>query len=447
MAMKNSVTTEGHTVCDEIAAMRTLASAGLSVHPERCVRLRNRHASCHRCADACTSGAIALEGNAWKLNPRECVACGTCATVCPTCALEACHPRDGELLRAALKSAKLMDGCAVFACSAACDAASCAKCADDDAEAAAGALKLPFVPGAVAEVTCLSRLDETTLFTLFSREIKKVRAVHADCASCARSQGCQSIRLVAETVQALSAAWGIHVDYERTSEFPAGVFLASADAHSKGRFKAEHDSLEAAYALSHATAEDAAGTAGAALKGAAEGIGKDSDGADGSSIRLSSSGHVQVELNPAHVQKDGTLPHFVPARRQKLLDALAALGQPSKQIVDTRLWGHVIIDFSRCKSCKMCAVFCPTGALCKYDDQQGSMGIEHYVAECVHCCLCQDICPGQAIACVTAVPAQQLACGETERYEMADPDWMAGPDQILQRMKVKIGGNSVEHSY
>ena len=65
----------------------------------------------------------------------------------------------------------------------------------------------------------------------------------------------------------------------------------------------------------------------------------------------------------AHVQADGTLPHFVPERRLRLFNSLKALGTPAAPTVTTRLWGQITIDTELCRSCRMCTVFCPTGAL------------------------------------------------------------------------------------
>lgn len=401
MSRKNSVATAWTSVDDGIAALSALASTGLSVHPERCVRLRNRHASCNRCAEACTSGAIAFRDDAWALDVRLCVECGTCATVCPTCALEAARPHDAELLRGARSAALEMGGLAVFACSHALEQA-------DDA----------VLLDRIVQVACLSRIDETLLFSLFLQGATRIRAVFGACETCPRKQGVQSACLVERTVLSLAHAWGVQVDYARMGTFPEEVLARGGNVFSPSAENSDCDSLR-----------------------------RETELAEGERVTLSCEGHIRAEYRPVHVQKDGTLPHFVPHRRRKLLDVLSLCGDPVAEVIDTRLWGHVIIDFARCKSCKMCAVFCPTGSLSKYSDEHGIAGVEHYVAECVHCCLCQDICPAGAISCVTRVSARQLASSETERYAMRDPEWSSGPDQILQRMKVKIGGNSVEHSY
>ena len=66
-----------------------LESQSLSVQPHRCVVVRNRNATCRRCAEACPTGAIAVADNDLAVAPEACVGCATCATVCPTAALEA----------------------------------------------------------------------------------------------------------------------------------------------------------------------------------------------------------------------------------------------------------------------------------------------------------------------------------------------------------------------
>ena len=118
---------------------------------------------------------------------------------------------------------------------------------------------------------------------------------------------------------------------------------------------------------------------------------------------------------------DGTLPHFVPDRRERLLDALADLGEgptDSQAMARTRLWGHVVIDTGKCTSCRMCATFCPTGAIVKFDTPDGTFGIDHYAADCVKCLCCQTICRSQAIVVEDTVPANVLVNAVPERHIM-----------------------------
>ena len=137
---------------------------------------------------------------------------------------------------------------------------------------------------------------------------------------------------------------------------------------------------------------------------------------------------------------DGTLPHFIPDRRERLLDNLATLGEPQDIMIETRLWGHVIIDPDLCSSCQMCATFCPTGAISKFEEEDGTFGVEHFPGDCVKCRCCTDICPEHALTLSDEVFAVDLLSGAVERYEMKPMKHKPGnPHQILDKMKDLIG--------
>lgn len=438
------------TVTDAMARLGSLAGYGLDIHPERCVRVRNRHASCRRCADACTSGALSFGEGELLVSQQLCVGCGTCATVCPTCALEACHPNDADLLtRADAALAAQRAGAAHAVCSEeeVCDE-TCVGAAPADAVAQRGAGAIPCVtfacgeavrrdPAACAqagaiELICLSRIDESLAVELFARGAQRVRLVHGACEGCPRAAGIRSAHLVRDTVDAIAQVWGFAERLELVDVGALGD--ASSAPQVSSAPQAERPSLDEYLRIPGQTTA------------ASSSVDPDSAPAEGAHV-VASGDTVRATYRPVHVGADGTLPHFVPLRRHRLLDALDCLGAPADATLDTRLWGHVRINEDLCQSCKMCAVFCPTGALQKFTDPDGRTGVEHYVAECVHCGLCQDICPAHAIVSETRVPARQLADGDTERYDMPDPVWWTGPDQILRRMRPQITGNDVRHSY
>lgn len=451
------------TVDVAMGRLERLEGYGLAVHPERCVRVRNRHASCARCAEACTSGALSLRDGALTVDETLCVGCGTCATVCPTCAIEARHPVDGELLAAAHRvlragSRAMPDAGADQGAGGEAGGKACGLAAFGEGREVVFACHSAFeqapaaCPAAGAiELACLSRMEESLAMRLFADGAQRIRLLHGVCEGCPRENGFASVQLVRDTVDSLLEIWGLNCEYDVehvASEAKAdtgvsgGSLTDCPETPTAPSSSTACDEAPAALATSAACGnvpaeQPATGPAGRHAAGTAE------------PQRVATSGvHAASALRkPAHVQADGTLPHFVPLRRHALLDALADLGRPARPNLDTRLWGHASIDMSACRSCKMCAVFCPTGALQKYVGEDGHGGVEHYPAECVHCGLCQDICPARAITSSTAVPTSMLADGKTERYPMLDPAWTTGPDQILRKMTPQIHSREVQHSY
>ena len=50
-----------------------IQSADISAYRQRCVAVRNRRATCSRCVQACTSGAIAIDDNSLVITPEKCL--------------------------------------------------------------------------------------------------------------------------------------------------------------------------------------------------------------------------------------------------------------------------------------------------------------------------------------------------------------------------------------
>lgn len=383
-----------------------LESQSLAVQPSRCVVVRNRNASCRRCAEACPTGAIRVEGNDLAVAPEHCVGCGTCATVCPTAALESKKPDDKELLRAAVAAMQANDGAAVIM---------------DAAMQAVAEGK--YDPAKVVVVKSLGRVDESLIAVLAAGGATSIALVAgpvegsvadagadgeataesgaeaAEAADAADAVPDRVADLVRDTAVLLLETWGSDVSVKLTSKLPRSVRRsepAEFDTGRRGFFSSMRDEARAAAAI---TAEHV--------------------------VREKLGAEEPEEPKFAKVAEDGTLPHFLPERRGRLLLALSNLGEPEDVMIDTRLFGHVIIDGEKCTSCQMCATFCPTEAIHKFGDAATAaetgkpFGIDHYTGRCVQCHCCEDICPTGALTLSTDVFATDVTKrGRSERIPM-----------------------------
>lgn len=374
-----------------------LESVDIAVHQNRCAVVRNRNASCMKCADACTSGCITYADNELSINPEKCIGCGTCATVCPTCALEAQHPTDAELLQSCLSAMQTTENESVIAC-----------------EQILSAAEGLYDPEKVVGVACLGRVEEALITSLANEGAHRVTLVKARCETCARKTGLQTAEAVCETANTLLEAWNCDTRVILQDTFPSHIRLADDPGYD------------------HKRRDFFSGIRGDAKEAA----GKAADYAINDALGIPDS----EEPKYVKVTADGTLPHFIPHRRQRLLSNLAAMGEPEDTMIGTRLWGHVVIDPEACSSCQMCATFCPTGALKKYVSADGSFGIEHSPSDCVKCRCCADICKENALWISDEVFAVDILSKAVERYEMKPIKNPPGkPSSIAYAMKDLLG--------
>lgn len=419
-------------------AFAAVDSGAIRVHRERCAKVRNRNVDCLKCAAACTSGCISLEDGELVIDASKCVGCGTCATVCPTCALESLNPSDAELKAACLRAVRGDE--VVIACS--------------QMEAALGDL---LVPGAAAFVVCAGRVDESLLAGLAAESVGRVTVLCGDCDHCAQRHGRDTAELVAETARQVLGAWGNDLEVVVTDVPPASVLADGADEAAAETARTAYFAQERACAPIHKSEEMLAGSSVGAdfsppcapnLDGLSRSAG---DVATESGLKSAPTqngpGKATAHLaHSLHVMKDGTLPHFIPDRRERLLDALAQLGEPEDGKLATRLWGAVVIDGTKCVSCRMCATFCPTGAIAKFDDADGTLGVTHTPGDCVKCGSCRDVCPADAITLLDAVPASWLTGGNRHRYTMTPRpvSLTDNPHQILDTFRLDFNGDIFE---
>ena len=400
-------------------ALQALQSDHVHVCQERCLLVRNRNAECLRCAQACTSGCISYNEQTKMLDidQARCVGCGTCATACPTCALEARDPNDTELL-ACLQGA--LNASASKRVAIVCEKAGIAhnEC--------------------TVRLTCLGRIDESALIQLAAWGAREVTLTCGACNACEHKPGRTVVEEVCESANTLLGLWDGTMHVELKEVGPAAEPTGLPAQETRADRTATHGKIAQVDQQIQTACADRTATQSAIEQvnqliqsaGAGKVVEHDTATRDGDRPNLSTEAsddkaaatdQVDRPLKRLKVMADGTLPHFVPDRRERLLDALADLGEGpmnSQAMARTRLWGHVVIDTDKCTSCRMCATFCPTGAIVKFDAPDGTFGIDHYAADCVKCLCCQTICRSQAIAVEDAVPANALVNAVPERHAM-----------------------------
>lgn len=400
-------------------ALQALQSDHVHVCQERCLLVRNRNAECLRCAQACTSDCISYNEQTKMLDidQARCVGCGTCATACPTCALEARDPNDTELL------ARLQGALTTSASKRIAIACEKAGVPQDEC---------------TVRLTCLGRIDESALLQLAAWGAREVTLTCGACNACEHKPGRTVVEEVCKSANTLLGLWDSTMHVELKEVGPAAEPTGLSAQETRADRTATHGKIaqvdqQIQTACADRTATQSAieqvnqliQSAGAGKVAEHDTATRDGDrpnlSAEASDDKAAATDQVDRPLKRLKVMADGTLPHFVPDRRERLLDALADLGEgptDSQAMAHTRLWGHVVIDTDKCTSCRMCATFCPTGAIVKFDTPDGTFGIDHYAADCVKCLCCQTICRAQAIVVEDTVPTNVLVNAVPERHIM-----------------------------
>ena len=358
-------------------ALSDMQSPLLNVHPQRCILVRNRNASCLKCAEVCTTGAISRSEDGIVVDPGLCIGCGTCATACPTCCLEAINPTDDELSHRVAEAVANTRRVA-FACETALSSL--------DQNQPTQLWKLEDETG-IIPIACLGRIDESILVEAAARGAESVSLISASCQTCAHSHGGELCDQVCHSASALLHAAKSHTTIERVHVKDTQILPAESNA----------------------------GTPSPTPKTQPE--------------------QPNDKRRLAPVQSDGTLPHHLPSRRKRLFNSLRQLGASSSNPVGSRLWGSVDIDVDLCRSCRMCTVFCPTGALSRFDSKDGTFGVEHRPTLCVQCRACETICPEHAISVSESVDLDSFLTGKKRHFVMKPLDWNpSSPDAIATRM-------------
>lgn len=375
----------------------------LSIQEERCVRVRNRNARCTKCADACASGCIHAEGGSIKVDITRCVACGSCATVCPTSALSMLNPLTSEIARDCLRQRAYQEG--------------------DEVVLGCGIAE-QYLEGrgekrSAVWVACVGRIDEAMLIQLTTSGISQVRILVGACGACLHHPARVLFDQVCVSAAHMIEALGLNMQVICECVSPDGEKSQSCDTAFSNDGPIHVFSQQQPIALTPYR----------------EQVDLDACKLWTEQDQMQAEEKAQEPSRFLKVMEDGTLPHFIPDRSEDLLTLLSQSEIPD-QLLETRIWSTVHVNEELCSGCGMCAVFCPTGALARTDRI-----LIHTPCDCVQCRLCMDICPEMAIRISPCVKSSQLMSGEGTCFTLPKRDWgPSGPHQIVNNMQYHIPG-------
>ena len=428
----------------------SIESDKIAVHDERCVVMRNRNVECLRCVRACTSGALELAGGELAVHPKKCIGCGTCAAACPTSAIEVRTPTDAELTSALKRSIVATKGHPVIACEKAVRAA---RKQHEDAARLQGwrgalGLKSKDAPALneamLVEVPCLGRVDESLIAAMAAYRSLDGTLVCAHCEGCEHEPGGMQVMGVIESAESLMSAFGSSFSVEFTDEMPARLTTTESALAARAERAAEKAATaQAAQEGADSPATEAPADPGrrAFLAGGLDTSANLAAEAVADGLGLTDDTPAPKPMSPRYrkVNAQGTLSRFVPTRRTLLYNYLNRLGEPAADAVKNRVIGRVLIDTDACSSCRMCAVFCPMGALDRAEDGD-FWGLVHRPAACVQCRSCESLCPKGAITVDDTVPMDQFMGREAVLFSMEKPTWQANkPDSMYNKIHSILG--------
>lgn len=396
------------TINDVMEMAELLRSRSVVPVEDRCVAVRNRNASCRKCAQACIASAIEVAQNKITVDPGVCVGCGACVAVCPTSALVSLDPMDEDLVTSLLSAVREAKSMAVVSC-------------------ARMASRRLGDPDKFATVPCLGRVDERMIVALAGMGVDDIVLVDGDCSTCKYGAVSPAVDETVENAVRLFEMIEADAIVTRCSEFPREVL---AEDERKVIGVARRGFFSQASGIARNVAVTAA------------------EKAIDDALHQSKQRKLLTLRDRLGAGKSGKLPTFQPERNLLLLDELWKIAQRradaqaspdepdskavcsfpvafAEEFVDTRLFGSIEIDPTDCSGCGMCVMFCPTAAL-KYSatdepDDVEARFLEFQASDCTQCGLCVDVCLRGSVTLSSRVKCADLFDFEPQLIEIPRP--------------------------
>ena len=333
----------------------------VSVQVEQCLNARHKDAGCRRCAEACPTQAITLANQDDRsrpgpllpqLDPEQCVRCGLCLHHCPTDVFTQPNPPETKLGQTL---ANLPEASLGLVCP----------------QQPNPAMTAAPVTVVVRHQRCLASLSISQLIDFSQNGQRPIWLDDTPCAECPIGQLQPIMAQTAAATRRLFQAFGrppaIYTPLaqpDRLEDEPRVQPLIEGDQPKLSR----RGLLGSLGQLTHqaatlATTGDAAGP---------------------------------PTSGPRPVSQ--RLPYHLPPSRQRLRRQLAHLGTPAAASLETTglPLTNVTIAAQACSACRLCARFCPTGALHFVADAE-SFGLSFDPALCLDCGICAVACPENAV--------------------------------------------------
>lgn len=402
------------TINDMMEMAELLRSKSVVAIEDHCVAVRNRNASCRKCAEACLAGAVSVAKNEIIIDAGACVACGACVAACPTAALVSLDPMDEDLAVALAGAVKQTGtGTAVVAC-------------------ARMAARQEGDPDKYATVPCLGRVGESLLVALASHGVEDIVLVDGTCATCKYGAVSSLVDVAVDTAATLLEVVDAPVVITRTSEFPPEIRARSIQ-EARGAARREFFTQAGGYAknVTMTVAEKAVADA----------------------LHQNQKQKMHTLRDRLGAGKSGKMPTFAAERNMALMDDLCQIGERTGALdrimgdgtcagaegaegaegtganarlaVTTRHFGVLSIDPQECSGCGMCVMFCPTEAI-KYStleepESEETRYLEFQAADCTQCNLCVDVCLRHCIMLSREVEVHELFDFEPRLIEIPRP--------------------------